>query len=197
MPNHTFEEMLQDARDFMQARSLDAPTRSIFGHRAAFTYVAVLDQFHAERSQRYQPQTTVGRDGKPHTKTFCNVFCSDVTRAMDAEIPHVVDGLGFPALLGADGTHELNANQTVHHLSGGAWGWHELTAEGAFTRAQHGYPTVAAWQNEPGRPGHIAMVEPLPPHPGIFLAQAGATCGRMLPLRAAFGDKPVRFFTHE
>src|SRR5262249_34542604 len=74
---------------------LDAPTQNQPRERSVESYQAVIEQFGVETNPRYRPH-----DGL----TFCNIFVSDVTRAMHAPIPHRVNANGDPD----DGGRELN-----------------------------------------------------------------------------------------
>jgi len=63
---------------------LAAPIGNSVNARSVSSYNAVIDQFGVDRNPRYAPH-----DGL----TFCNIFVSDVTRAMEAPIPHRVDAV--------------------------------------------------------------------------------------------------------
>ncbi|MBK7862136.1 MAG: hypothetical protein IPJ65_26680 [Archangiaceae bacterium] len=153
-----------DLRDTDAASLIDAPVRSAPGSRSADEYDSVIDQFGVESNPRYAQ-----RNGN----TYCNIFASDVTRAMGAEIPHWVDGAGAP--VGQGQGYELDANATNAWLNqhGAEYGWREVSAAEAQRLANEGHPAVASWNN-PGGIGHIGVVRPGDLANGPALAQAGA-----------------------
>lgn len=135
-------------------------------HRDAMASKLVLEQFHVEKSPRYQP-----RDGL----TFCNIFMWDWSIAMMAELPHFVAG------------KELVINRTIERLRAGEEkGWHSCLPEDAHACAKTGMPAIATWYNARGGPGHVAVIEP---EKKLTVAQAGRICGRGLSLSAAFGGQ--------
>ena len=76
------------------------------------TYRDVISQFSVETSERYR----VNKQGVGDT--YCNIFSWDVTRAMNAEIPHYVNtATGEPAVAGEDGAVEMDANATNDWLN--------------------------------------------------------------------------------
>jgi hypothetical protein len=142
------------------------PVRSTPGQRSPQTYDAVINQFAAGHNPRY-----AHTDGK----TFCNIFAWDVTRAMNAEIPHWVDAAGNPTMLKGN---ELTANAVNEWLNqhGARFGWRKVTLAEAVDHANQGCPVVASW-NHPGGIGHIAVIRPgiATAAEGPWMAQAGAT----------------------
>ena len=58
-----------------------ASITSSAGSRSAAQYRKVIDQFNVESNKRYTPGEN----------TYCNIFIWDVTRAMNAEIPHYIN----------------------------------------------------------------------------------------------------------
>jgi len=68
------------------------------GHRSAENYRKIIEEFDVKNSNRYK-KVRVGNS----YKTYCNIFMWDVSIAMDAEIPHRVDG------------SEINAN-TIYQI---------------------------------------------------------------------------------
>ncbi|MBL8954131.1 MAG: hypothetical protein JNK82_25365 [Myxococcaceae bacterium] len=153
-----------DLYDTDAASLIDAPLTSTSADRSAEEYDAVIDQFAVETNPRYAQ-----RNGN----TYCNIFASDVTRAMGAEIPHWVDASGKPVGQGM-GT-ELDANATNAWLNqhGSEYGWRQVSAEEAQAMANEGHPVVASWANWGGI-GHIGVVRPGDMQNGPALAQAGA-----------------------
>ena len=170
---------------------VDAPVRSTARARSREALLAVVAQFRVETSPRYQAEAREDR-----RETWCNIFTWDVTRALDAEVPHWVDDAGKPAPEGQG--RELTANATVHWLEthGATRGWTEGDAAGAAAAAEAGQPVLAVWRNTDGH-GHLALVVPaVSGAPGIHIAQAGAACFTSQPMARGFGERPVRFFIH-
>lgn len=159
-------------------------------NRNPTTYDNVINQFAVESNPRYtQNQQGIG-------DTYCNIFASDVTRAMGAEIPHRVDANNDPVTTG--GT-ELDANMTNDWLNtdGARHGWREVSAEEAQALANEGHPAVASWNN-PGSIGHIAVVRPGEiTDAGPSIAQAGSTNTNNAHVRDTFGDVPVQYFVND
>lgn len=188
MIKRTLRDYLNDAQNQWRQIPLDLlPARNAPGARAPLSYAAVMAQFDVGASPRYRPRNGL---------TFCNIFCGDVTAAMGAELPHWIDADGR-ATYAATGARETTANALFDRLVAGVDGYAECFPEQAVARACAGHPVVVAWHSGSKAPGHIAMVEPSVDPRGVLVAQAGAVCGRQLPLRAAFGDRAVRMFFHE
>lgn len=190
-----------------QGAPLNAPLTNDEANRSAFNYAKVMDQFRVDKSERYGPGE----------KTYCNIFVWDVTRAMDAEIPHyvvkgnktgasAVDTLGQFKVEAAK-REELNVNGTVRWLKkhGPANGWRRVDARMAQEMASAGHPAVAVWPNpRPEKHGHIAMIRPgsLPLGTGgVAIAQAGRLVLSADHLDTGFNDpelrKPVQYWYHE
>jgi hypothetical protein len=138
-------------------------------------YNETINSFKVETTKRYQPTST---------KTFCNIFVWDVTKAMGAEIPHWVNDQGERCKDGAVGAHEQNANLTAKWMRdyGKSNGWIEVNAAEAQAAANQGQITVVIWysnyykKNEQkvfdnehpwnhdwDKPGHVAIVRPYDP----------------------------------
>jgi hypothetical protein len=130
--------------------AVDAPEKGSPSARNADTYDNVINQFAVGSNPRYQP-----RDGN----TYCNIFASDVTKAMGAEIPHWVDANGNPTAQGKGRELDANATNTWLNQHGEKNGWRKVSAEEAQKLANEGHPAVASWNN-PGGIGHIAVVRP-------------------------------------
>lgn len=162
-----------------------APTINHADERSAKALLEVCAQFHVATEPRYQ------RNAAGYT--MCNIYLWDCTRALDAEIPHWVYDSGDRAPMGAPKSRELSANGVCDWLAihGPRFGWHSCNETAAFTAADLGQPTSATWRAPPGRIGHVAVVLP-----ERLAAQAGASNFFGKPLRAGFGDLPVKFFTH-
>jgi hypothetical protein len=157
------------------------PVRSQSGQRSASHYDASLAQFDVDHSARYRP-----RDGK----TFCNIFCWDVTAAMGAEMPHWLTREGAPTWPSSI-AHETSANKLADLLP--AWGWKDCNEAHAIVMAAGGHPVVALWKNPHGH-GHMGMLEPLPRDIIPEIAMAGLVCGRHIPLPNAFGGRVVTWW---
>ena len=135
------------------SRNVEPPlTNSQQQGRSRETYDQVINQFAVGDNPRY-----ARRNGN----TYCNIFASDVTRAMGAPIPHWVQRDGTPAEPFERGAHEMNANATNRWLNqhGATNGWRQVSAEDAQRHASAGRPAVASRAN-PGGIGHIAVVRP-------------------------------------
>lgn len=147
------------------------------GNRSGEALWALVQLFHVDTAERYTPKDVTG-DGKD--ETFCNVFVSDVTRALGCGVPH-----------------GLLANQQVAWLKGRRDWWVVEETEAAL-RALCGFPVVAAWANpEATRPGHVAVLVPPPERlTGLWVAQAGALRTSRTTLGLGFGTRPVTLFTH-
>jgi hypothetical protein len=171
-------------RNARQWEPVVAPVQSAYlGKRTPEALRAVVAQFDVEANPRYR-KTTDGR-------TWCNIFCWDVTSALGCEVPHWVEK--------EDGTRgELNVNATVDWLTirGPDHGWREVDERDAAAHAGQGGPALAIWRNpNPKASGHVAVL--LPPRGETRIAQAGRRNFAEGTLRAGFGDHgPVRFFVH-
>ncbi len=120
---------------------IDAPLVNDQHGRSTYEYFNVIKQFDVKNSLRYAR----GAD------TFCNIYVSDVTRAMHAEIPI------------------MKANDMVGwlHTTGEQRSWHRADARMIQEMADGGHPAIAIWKNtginaKTGKPrhGHVAMVRP-------------------------------------
>ena len=181
-------------REPRQGIPVDAPLQSRPGARGATELRKVAEQFDVLTNPRYHPPG----DGR----TWCNIFAGDVTRAMGCEVPHWVRADGTPALPGAPGAHELNANAVCDWLRSpvavapAGHGWSLVGAGDANAAAARGECVVVSWQNPvASRPGHVAIL--LPPVDGQQrIAQAGASNYFDVPLARGFGSLPVKFYRH-
>lgn len=152
-------------------------------------YDKVLAQFNVEHNPRYLPGEN----------TYCNIFVTDATRAMGAEIPHWVNADGSPAAPGTRGAHELDANATVNWLEqhGDAYGWRQVSPSEAQQMANDGRPAVAVME-KPGAIGHVAVVRPgqYNPNQGCALANVGAHNLSRDTTRGGFGTTKVEYWVH-
>lgn len=146
--------------------------------------LAVVAQFDVAHSLRYQPRELF-RPG--HIDTFCNIFASDVARAMGVQLPHWVDDAGKPTMPGHG--RELAVDGMIVWLGkhGPAYGWRQCSEVEARTNAAAGRFSVVTW-NPPGAVGHIAVIVPSPAKVTITtIAQAGRTCFPSGSIYAGFG----------
>jgi hypothetical protein len=142
-----------------------------------------MDQFQVETAARYQVRDITG-DGKK--ETFCNIFVSDVTNTLWAEIPHKLNGEW----------QDVTAN--AKWLRAGNGGWRVAQPSEAQTAANNGQPAVVVWVSHDGGHGHIAMLRPSLGRGGIWISQAGARRYRDVPLQVGFaGLAPLEFFIHQ
>ena len=163
-------------RETNGAKPINAPTTNNSGNRSVNAYNSVIDQFDVERNPRYAQ-----RNGN----TYCNIFVSDVTRAMGAEIPHWWNG------------REMDANTTCDWLknNGAQYGWKPVTAQEAQSIANEGKPVVATWKN-PGGIGHVGIVRPGEIKNGPALAQAGSKNVNKAHVKDTFGNANVVYYAH-
>jgi hypothetical protein len=143
---------------------------------------AVIKELNVTKAPRYQ-----AKDGK----TYCNIFVTDVCRAMGFAPSHWVDTAGNPAKAGLP-HRELTANSMVDWFrnQGQRFGWDEVDRDTALDAAERGHLVVVAWQNPlRAHPGHVAIVLP-----EGTIAQAGAKNFVGYTIREGFGELPVVFF---
>jgi len=183
-----------------QALSVIAPFTNDKNYRNTDNYKNAINQFAVENNPRYKQVI----DAKGNViKTYCNIFVWDVTKAMNAEIPHWVDKNNMPTT--DNNGSEMNANRTFDWLQnhGSKHGWNKVTKEEAQALANKGKPVVSTWKNpNPKASGHIAMVVPndVPDQKDIMIAQAGATNYNSTTLSKGFGNNKVNqveFFAHD
>ena len=149
--------------------------------RRSQDYVDVCAQFQVLTARRYRP-----RNGQ----TFCNIYAWDCTSALGCEIPHWYDQETGEKTAVGKGT-EMSANAMFDWLSAERGDWRRRTEQDAYAGASLGFPTVAAWKNPDGGPGHVALVLS-----GKLCAAAGARNVWLAPLVRTFGDKQPQFFMH-
>jgi uncharacterized protein YukE len=155
-------------------------------------YNQVLDQFNVTGNPRYL------RNGDT---TYCNIFVSDATRAMGAEVPHCVMPDGTPVKTGTAGSVELDANKTVQWLEkhGAQYGWQSASPADAQQMANDGRPAVAVMEN-PGDIGHVAVVRPghNDPEQGPQIANVGGSNFASTTVRRGFGKTDsIQYFVHQ
>ena len=209
--NSGFANSQHNLRSTQQHLPVQPPITNRVGERSPERYNQVLDQFDVENNPRYMKQ---------ENRTYCNIFVWDVTRAMNAEIPHWVNAKGEPCKPGEPGSRELNANLTAKWLKehGEKYGWKEATREEAIAAANAGKPAVAVWYNNDykngtydvkhpwshdwGQSGHIVMVRPQNPsllkdnkaksRYDVYIAQAGSTNYQYTKIENGFGEAKMR-----
>lgn len=140
------------------------------GERSPAKLIEMLQQFENTKNPRYQMKGG---------STYCNIFCWDATKALQCEIPHIVDGI------------EKLANQMIDWLDGEAAGWKKIDQQEAEHLASFGHPVIATYKNPHGH-GHMAMLLP-----NGHIVQAGIAPLYDAPLKSGFGSRPVKFFAHE
>jgi hypothetical protein len=164
------------SRDLWKA--INAPLQSREGRRSAELYTQVLNQFAVGHNPRYEPEGP--------NKPRAHIFVWDVTRAMNAEIPHFV------------GARELNLVQTCDWLrhEGPMRGWRKGDIDEALAAANEGKPVVALPKDTSVR--LLAMVRPGEPGPDSRprLAAAALARGNDLGCRETFGTMAVEYFLH-
>lgn len=170
--------------------ALNAAITSDPGARSVARYDAVIDQFGVERNPRYAPHSGL---------TFCNIFVSDVTRAVRAPIPHRVNAAGAPD----DGGGELTCGGMAAwlHTHGQAeFGWQQVgTAAAALAAANQGRPAVVITpRGVTHDEEHTAIIRAgdLDPELGPDIAQAGRRCVRRIRLGTTFSGRPREFWVH-
>jgi hypothetical protein len=165
------------SRDLWKA--INAPLQSREGRRTADLYKQVINQFAAGTNPRYEPEDP--------NRPRAHIFVWDVTRAMNAEIPHFV------------GPRELSLSQTCDWLRHEApmRGWRRADAEGAAAAANAGKPAVAIPKDSSVKA--LAMVRPgeLGPDGRPRFAAAGIKRGNDLSVQEALGVMAVEYFVHE
>jgi hypothetical protein len=178
----------KNMRNTNAALPVDARLTNAPGKRSAENYNKVIDQFDVAKNPRY---------AKRNGNTYCNIFASDVTRAMGAEIPHY-------ALNSQGKTVELDANATNKWLNGPAAkreGWRPVTAAEAQSYANKGIPAVASWYNK-GSIGHIGVIRPersteTITSRGPRMAQAGSTNFNSGHVKDGFGAQTPQYFVFD
>jgi hypothetical protein len=140
------------------SQPITAPVQNSTSARSVANYNNVINQFAVQSNPRYAQRDS---DGDGRTDTFCNIFAWDVTRAMNAEIPHWYDpATGNATAVGVG--YEMNATRMLDWLRafGTRNGWYRLqTAQAAQDLANAGQPTIVIG-NGGQNSGHVAVVRP-------------------------------------
>lgn len=148
----------------------------------------IVAQFDVAHHPRYKARDL---SGTGRIDTLCNIFVSDVTRALGCEANHLE--------MGPDGKPvELSANALIRWLinTGPRHGWVRSSTAEAPVQADDGKVVVAAWLSPPGGIGHVAMVVPSFGKSGILISQAGARNFEREPVDHGFARLPVMYFMH-
>jgi hypothetical protein len=176
-----FQDQLGDTA--RRGSAVDAPVTNSATNRTAYNYAQVIDQFDVTGSPRYAVSSA--------NDTYCNIFAWDVTRAMHAEIPHVLDG------------REIVINEAIDWLGSDAGGkvsgWHRIDARGAQELADSGHPAVATWENTDGGHGHIAVIRPgtVNDSRGDAIAEAGMVIKSATHVDTGFKKTDIRYWYHD
>lgn len=177
------------------------PITNAAGARSAANYRAVINQFDVENNRRYAVNKLGNGD------TYCNIFVWDVTRAMGAEIPYLVDAQTGEARSFSDtsGAYYMTANRMSDWLAkyGAQNGWKRVSAQEAQQYANQGHPAVAVWKNPNGH-GHVQVVCPsadgtYDAQKGVTIAQAGRKLYDYAYISQVYGKntlKDVAYYVH-
>jgi len=167
-----------DARDLWRAIKPAVSSRE--GARAGALYAQVINQFAVGHNPRYNPDEL----GKPRA----HIFIWDVSRAMNAEIPHMV------------GARELTLTQTLDWLryEASQRGWVKVMAQTAVESACDGKLVVVTPKQGVSKVALMAILrpEPLGPNGQPRVAAAAKGRGNDLPAADALGVFAFEFFMH-
>lgn len=144
--------------------------------RSSIALYNVLASFHVETAEKYRKRDVTG-DGLP--ETFCNVFLSDVSAALECPVPLLL----------------ANAQAAWFDELGKAKGWRNVDVHKAEVLANEGYPVVVGWANPRGH-GHVAIGCPSN-EPGLHVAQAGSSNFTCRPVSRGFGLTPYKCWAHD
>ena len=160
-------------------KAFNAPLQSREGRRSPDLYKQVINQFAAGHNPRYEAEDP--------NKPRAHIFVWDVTRAMNAEIPHFV------------GPRELSLAQTCDWLrhEGPMRGWRRADMQGAVTAANEGKPVVALPKNTTLRGLGVVRPGEVGPDGRPRFAAAGHHRGNDLGAQEALGVSALEFFVHD
>lgn len=177
----TIFDGVQPAKECTSAeifKAVNAPVKNREGRRAPEVYRRVINQFAVGHNPRYRPDAP--------DRPRAHIFVWDVTRAMQAEVPHFW------------GIKELNLAQTCDWLrfEGPLRGWLPTDRLGAVNAAGKGMPVLAMPREI--RLKLIAVVRPgeLDKDGRPKVAAAARQRGNSLTLLEALGVFAVEFFYH-
>lgn len=126
------------------------PPTALAAHEGARKLEQILDGLDVEHHWLRETRKQENKDGTTSriTVTHCDAF-----------VKTACDKLGAPLIRGKGWGH---ANQQADWLrdKGAARGWEEVSPVQAQARANEGHAVVAAFKNEEGGHGHVAMVRP-------------------------------------
>jgi len=161
-------------------RAIQPPVTSQEGSRSPKLYEQILNQFAVGHNARYEPEAP----DKPRS----HIFVWDVSRAMHAEIPHMV------------GARELSLIQTLDWLryEGSTRGWIKVMPETAVEGANEGKPVVVTPKAGVTKVALLGMVRPggLGPNGHPRVAAAAKARGNDLSPQDAFGVFAFEYFMH-
>lgn len=151
--------------------------------------LSAIEELDVGNSPRYAPEKG------PSVRTFCNVYATDVVRALSFSAPtHWYNHeTGDETAVGKGA--EMTANRLIQWMLkfGIDKGWvMDMRIAAAHEEAKKGR-LVLCTQPNPGGPGHVAIMRP--DTGGPYVAQAGLTCSSRLLLAKAFPPtRPVSFW---
>jgi hypothetical protein len=162
-------------------KAVKARIESREGRRTGELYAQVLNQFAAGANPRYEPDSP--------DRPRAHIFVWDVSRAMGAEIPHML------------GARELGLEQTADWLryEASERGWVRImTADRAAALAAEGRPVVVIPKDRRFKLQLLAMVRPegLGPDGLPRVAGAGVQRGNDLSPRTVLGATAFEYFSH-
>lgn len=159
-------------------RAVNAPIQSRPGRRSPELYELVLKQFAVAHNPRYR--------GEGPDRSRAHIFIWDVTRAMNAEVPHF------------QGARELTLAQTAEWVRHDALmlGWKRADQATALASAQNGSPVLALPRDLKLK--FLALVCPVPPGPDgrPLVAGAARKPGVNLTIQEALGVFTADYFVH-
>ncbi len=160
-------------------KAINAPVQSREGRRSPDVYRMVIDQFAVGHNPRYEPDAP--------DRPRAHIFVWDVTRAMNAEVPHFV------------GAKELSLGQTCDWIrhEGPMRGWHRTDAMGAVEAANQGLCVLVLPREI--RLKLVAVVRPGEPAPDgrPKVSAAAIARGNDLSVQEALGVSAVEYFYHQ
>lgn len=143
---------------------------------------AILADLDVEGAPRYK-----AKDGK----TFCNIFVTDVVKAMGVRGPrhwHLSDG--GEAKMGQGIEMSANRMHAWFRKHGAVYGWWEVDQGTAEAAAERGHLVVCSWPSDGRRePGHVAILLG-----EDRITQAGKNNYESCSIKAGFGNRPVSFW---
>ena len=160
-------------------KAIQAPIQSTETNRSGELYAKVINQFAAGTNPRYDPDAP--DKGRGH------IFVWDVTRAMNAEVPHFAGG------------RELSLVQTMDWLryEGMSRGWVKMGLGRAIEVASQGSPVLVLPKNMKIR--YFAVLRPeglSPDNKQPRVAAVGKNRGNSLTFMEAIGEMAVECFMH-